>query len=33
MGTADTLEPLDRWLRYADLTRPVYIGGVVDYHA
>lgn len=32
MGTADTLEPLDRWLRYADLTRPVYIGGVVDYH-
>ena len=32
MGTADTLEALDRWLRYADLTRPVYIGGVVDYH-
>ena len=21
------LEPLDRWLRYADLNKPVYIGG------
>lgn len=32
-GTTNTLEPLDRWLRYADLSRPVYVGGVVDYHA
>ena len=32
-GISDTLEPLDRWLRYADLSRPVYVGGVVDYHA
>ena len=26
------LEPLDRWLRYADLNKPVYIGGVVSYY-
>ena len=26
------LEPLDRWLRYADLSKPVYIGGVVSYY-
>ena len=25
-GTTNTLEPLDRWLRYADLSRPVYVG-------
>ena len=32
--TADTgtLETLDHWLRHADLSQPVYIGGVVDYH-
>ena len=28
----EILEPLDRWLRYADLSKPVYIGGVVSYY-
>ena len=28
----EILEPLDRWLRYADLSKPVYIGGVVRYY-
>ena len=27
-GTTNTLEPLDRWLRYADLSRPVPVKNV-----
>ena len=26
------LQPLHAWLREADLTKPWYVGGVVDYH-
>lgn len=28
----DSLEPLDKWLRNADLCVPYYIGGTIDYH-
>ena len=29
----DTLMPLDRWLRCTDLSRPFYIGGIIDYYS
>ena len=28
----DVLMPLERWLRSADLSRPFYIGGTIEYH-
>jgi len=28
----DALQPLDHWLRTADISRPFYVGGAISYH-